>query len=129
MKGFQWSLVIVGLLCTVMWLGCGNDDDDDTTIDDDDDTTIIGQIAFVSDRDENYEIYVMNADGGNVSQLTNNEAADLLPAWSPDGRKIAFVSGPRGGSEIYVMNADGGNVINLTNNEAVDLFPAWRPER
>ena len=109
MKDFQWSLVIVGLLCAVIWLGCGNDDD--TTIDDD--ATIIDQIAFSSNRDKNWEIYVMNTDGGNALQLTNSVRADGGPAWSPDGRKIAFVSKRDGGFEIYVMTAEGGMDIRL----------------
>lgn len=86
MKGFQWSLVIVGLLCAVIWLGCGNDDD--VTIDDDDDATIIDQIAFSSNRDKNWEIYVMNTDGGNVLRLTKSVGADggsgLVPGWQRD---------------------------------------------
>ncbi len=47
-------------------------------------------IAFHSNRDGNSEIYVMNADGTNPTRLTDNPAEDILPAWSPDGRKIAF---------------------------------------
>ena len=50
------------------------------------------QIAFVSQRDGNYEIYVMNADGSNQTSLTQNPVSDEQPVWSPDGRQIAFVS-------------------------------------
>ena len=52
-------------------------------------------IVFTSARDGNLEIYVMDADGGNQENLTNNPANDSQPDWSPDGTKIAFVSGPR----------------------------------
>jgi TolB protein len=52
-----------------------------------------GKIAFESDRDgSDSEIYVMNADGSDVTQLTNNNASDGSPSWSPDGERIAFVS-------------------------------------
>ena len=50
------------------------------------------KIAFVSDRDGNSEIYVMNADGSGQRRLTRNPAYDADPAWSPDGRTIAFVT-------------------------------------
>ena len=87
-----------------------------------------GRIAFHSDRDGNYEIYVMNADGSGVTRLTNNSIDDLNPAWSPDGRRIAFHSDRDGNFEIYVMNADGSGVTRLTNNSAYDGDPAWSPD-
>ena len=62
---------------------------------------------FVSWRDGNGEVYVMNADGSAPENLTRHPANDCHPAWSPDGRRIAFVSRRDGNSEIYVMNADG----------------------
>lgn len=91
-----WSILS---LCTVILLGCGNAEDatvtggEDTTIADGDDANIIGKIAFHSNRDGDSDIYVMDADSGNVVNLTNNEGVgDYHPAWSPDGTKIAFHS-------------------------------------
>src|SRR4249919_2472787 len=69
------------------------------------------KIVFVSDRDGNAEIYSCNADGSNISRLTNNAGIDDQPAWSPDRSHIAFVSDRTGHSEIYIMNADGSNVV------------------
>ena len=66
------------------------------------------QITFVWDR----QIYVMDADGENRLNLTNNRGhTDSSPSWSPDGRRIVFASSRReraGNLEIYVMDADGG---------------------
>ena len=87
----------------------------------------IGKIAFQTNRDGNFEIYVMNADGSGITRLTNNAARDGFPAWSPDGTKIAFVSDRDGNFEIYTMNADGTGLVNLTNNPAKDDRPVWRP--
>jgi Tol biopolymer transport system component len=84
------------------------------------------QIAFVSERDGNNEIYVMSADGSNQTRLTLTSSA--TPAWSPTGQQIAFVSERDGNNEIYVMNADGSYQVNLTHNIASDGFPAWSPD-
>jgi Tol biopolymer transport system component len=76
------------------------------------------------------EIYVMDADGSEQTQLTDNDVSDSSPSWSPDGEKIAFAS-ERDGGGIYVMNADGSDVTRLTdsaNNDEDDLFPSWSPD-
>jgi len=86
------------------------------------------KIAFVSERDGNHEIYVMNADGSEQKRLTNNPAIDTEPSWSPDGKKIAFVSGRDGNPEIYLMNVDGSRLERLTNNPAIDVEPSWSPD-
>lgn len=90
-------------------------------------TDCIGKIVFVSDRDGNREIYVMNADGGMQQRLTHTTAYHDVPVWSPDCRKIAFSSTRDGNFEIYVMNADGSGQTRLTENPAFDWAPAWSP--
>ncbi|MEI6276693.1 MAG: DUF5050 domain-containing protein [Prolixibacteraceae bacterium] len=87
------------------------------------------KIAFVSRRDGNAEIYVMNLDGTSVKRLTNNSAWDLHPAWSPDGTKLAFVSTRNGVRNIYSMAAaDGANVTRITSNTRNDDSPSWSPD-
>ena len=91
------------------------------------------RIAFVSDRDGNAEIYVMDPDGANPRNLTNHPDTDTNPAWSPDGKRIAFMSDRdghvnirgRSAYEIYVMDADGGDQRNLTNDPNNDRSPSW----
>lgn len=88
------------------------------------------QIAFVSTRDGNAEIYRVDLDGSNLVNLTNNPSFDADPAWSPDGSRMAFASNRAAGGgetlDIYVMNADGSNVIRLTS--AGGTAPAWSPD-
>lgn len=88
----------------------------------------LGRIAFQSDRDGGFEIYVMNADGSAISRLTNNSAVDVFPAWSPDGSKIAFTSDRAGNPDIYIVNADGTDLRQLTNNSDNDVLPDWSPD-
>ena len=83
------------------------------------------QVAFASRRDGDYDIYVMDADGGNLQQLTDAPGWDGYPDWSPDGTRIAFASDRDGDEEIYVMDVDGGNVQQLTDDPGSDSHPAW----
>ena len=86
------------------------------------------RIAFASDRDGKFEVYVMNADGSEQRRLVG-KPANSFPAWSPDGRKIAFVSDRDTNLELYVMSADGGAQRRLTRNPHDDGFPGWLPAR
>jgi len=87
-----------------------------------------GRIAYQSLVDGRLEIYVMDSDGGRQARLTDNEANDSNPRWSPDGRRIVFVSYRDGNSEIYLMDADGSNQTRLTDHPAEDYNPAWSPD-
>jgi TolB protein len=88
-----------------------------------------GRIAFVSNRDGNSEIYVMDADGSDPVRLTNDGAADIYPAWSPDGSRIAFVSSGDGSSlHIFTMRPDGTDVARLNESLWFESDPAWSPD-
>ena len=76
------------------------------------------RIAFMSyDREgaSNWEVFVMDSNGGNAVRLTNNKANDGLPTWSPDGSTIAFVSDRDGVWAIWATNPDGSNQRKLFN--------------
>ena len=86
------------------------------------------KIAFMSQRDGNGEIYVMNADGTNQVRLTFNPAFDTEPAFSRGGEKIAFTSFRDGNAEVYVMHADGSSQTRITNNPGADIHPTFSPD-
>lgn len=83
------------------------------------------QILFVSERDGNPEIYVMDSSGNNQIRLTQNDKTDFQPVWSPDGKNIAFVSDLDGDYDIFIMNNKGEDQKRLTNNDASDVNPSW----
>jgi len=90
---------------------------------------VVGLIAYTSDQDGDFEIWVMNAEGSDQHKLSDNKAMDISPAWSPDGNQIAFITNRDGNDEIYVMNADGSHVQRLTQTtDASESFPAWSPD-
>ncbi len=94
-----------------------------------------GKITFVSDRDGNREIYIMNADGSDQRNVTCHAAWDSDPAWSPDGKKIAFVSDRDTKSlvgdltwTIYVIDIEGGHEMQVTSTAADNRKPMWSPD-
>ncbi|HEX7177094.1 MAG TPA: DUF4394 domain-containing protein [Pyrinomonadaceae bacterium] len=87
-----------------------------------------GRIAFASDREDNFEIYTVEEDGGGLLRLTTDPAEDTDPSWSPDGKRIAFTSDRDGNQNIYVIDATTMAETRLTDNAANDLDPAWSPD-
>jgi TolB protein len=84
------------------------------------------RIAFMSNRDGNPEIYVMNRDGSNVRRLTNHPATDVTPTWAPSGAQLAFTSDRTGRPQIWIMNADGSGQQQITRESWCDR-PTWSP--
>lgn len=87
-------------------------------------------IAFVSERDDNHHIYLMDSDGKNQRRLTKSNMTELEPAWSPDGTMIAFVSSEGMlRSNIYVVNLDGTDLHPLTSETVgYNENPVWSPD-
>jgi len=75
------------------------------------------------------EIYVMNADGSNIRQVTNNGAANFGPYFFPDGKRIIYCSNqddPKGRNfDLYMINVDGTGNERITYNETFDGFPMF----
>ena len=84
------------------------------------------KIAFQSNRDGDREIYVMDADGGHPTDVTNRHASEEQSAdWSTDGSKIVFSStAPNGSPDVFVMNAAGSGDTRLGAGD----YPTWSPD-
>ena len=85
------------------------------------------RIAFASDRDGDWEIYVMHADGSGQRRLTRSPGVDRSPAWSPAGGTIAFESGRSGSLDIYRIDADGTGERVLVRRARNVYEPVWSP--
>jgi len=84
-------------------------------------------IAFASSRAGDRQLFVMNADGTNIRQVTNLDAMGGRSSFSPDGLRLAFYRGPAGDHNIYVINTDGTGLVQLTDG-GDNLGPSWSPD-
>lgn len=83
------------------------------------------RIAFASFRDNQWNIYVMNADGSESRRLTDS-TFNINPSWSPDGRQLLFQSDREGGQQqIFVIPVEGGAATRLTDGPAINAAPSW----
>jgi TolB protein len=87
------------------------------------------KIAYTSIRGGEPQIWVVNRDGSNPRQLTNNRLASFAPAWSPSGAQIVFVSdrAGAGNSQLYLMGSDGAGVQYISCGQANCDHPSWSP--
>ena len=88
------------------------------------------KILFMSSRDGNREIYMMNPDGSEQVNLTQHAARDVSGVWSPTGEQILFVSDRGGVLDLYVMDADGTNVRRVFKKKirAQRYAATWSPD-
>jgi TolB protein len=86
-----------------------------------------GRIAFVSVGD----VWVVNADGTGLDNITHSAAREAYPTWSPEGTRIVFSSNRGGPRDLWIMNADGSGLRRLTRNNhgrGVDSAPTLSPD-
>lgn len=81
----------------------------------------------MSNGDDSYETYLMNADGAGSRRLIANQA-DGYPTWASDGQFIAFMSHRNGNWDIYKIDLKSDQITRLTSDPALDLNPAWSPQ-
>jgi TolB protein len=86
------------------------------------------RIAFSSYQEENWEIYVVDADGTNLVRLTDHAENDFSPTWAPDGERILFVSRRYGDADLFVLDLAGEDLLQLTSSELDEYDPVWSPD-
>lgn len=89
------------------------------------------KIIFGTARDGKRELYLMNSDGSEPVNITNNRADDISGKWSPTGEQILFASDRDrsfGSWDIYLMDADGKNVRPVFEKSEERRHPEWSPD-
>ncbi|MGZ7081420.1 MAG: hypothetical protein ACXVJT_18565 [Thermoanaerobaculia bacterium] len=87
----------------------------------------LSQIAFASNRDGNFEIYLMDWDGGNQRRITTHNALSILPSWSPDNERMVYTSFAKGTSDMYIINRRGGGRIRLHTGLGLNTSATFSP--
>ena len=82
-------------------------------------------IAFMSTRDGNPELYIIDTDASDQIRITSTDAPEYQFSWSPDGKRLVFVSERDGNPEIYVTDRKGETQTRLTHNTVRDDEPVW----
>lgn len=85
-------------------------------------------LAFVSTRDGNPEIYVLDTHDGDVTRVTRHDGTDEHPSWSPDGERLAFVSDRDGGRRVWISGPAASEPRPVTPSGTPVMNPAWSPD-
>lgn len=87
------------------------------------------QVAFISNREGNYELFIMDISSGHIRQLTHNAVDEISPSWSPDGRQIVFCSNRDGYNAIFTINIITLKQQKIFSHSYGALHdPAWSPD-
>lgn len=87
----------------------------------------LSQIAYASNRDGVWEIYLMDWDGANQRRITTHKSLSILPSWSPDNQRMVYTSWARGTSDMYIINRRGGGRVRLQTNLALNTSATFSP--
>lgn len=86
-------------------------------------------LAFASTQHrETSDIYLKQVDGRTITQLTADPGHDVMPAFSPDGKRIAFASDRNGNWDIFLMSTSGGQAVQISSDGSDELHPSWSPD-
>jgi Tol biopolymer transport system component/DNA-binding winged helix-turn-helix (wHTH) protein len=83
------------------------------------------KIAFESDRSGSHEVWISDADGHNLQQITHLNSLTGTPSWSPDSKRLVFDSRADGEANLYVYNTAGGDLRKVAASTRANSLPSW----
>jgi TolB protein len=86
------------------------------------------KVSFIRDYSGKQEVWVMDVDGKDMKQLTNNGSINALPAWSPTGGMIAYTSWKDRNPDLYVYNLRTGKSKKISSLPGLNTGAAWSPD-
>jgi dipeptidyl aminopeptidase/acylaminoacyl peptidase len=121
-----WALVLAPAILVGLVVGATHDASvsDQTPAAQLRDDALVAAIA----RGPTSHLYALRRHGSVLRQLTDADAGDAAPDWSPVRRELVFQGGRDGNQEIYAMRLDGAGIRRLTHDDSADGEPAWSPD-
>jgi len=86
------------------------------------------RIAFINNATGHKELYVMDYDGDSPKRLTDDKSIDLLPRFSPDGRKLAYTSYKDGNPDLFMLDLDTGRAITISDEQGLNIAGGFSPD-
>lgn len=86
------------------------------------------KIAFVSKKTGNKEVYMIDFDGANCTQLTRNGSINILPRWRSDGKIVYFTSFMKRNPDLYALDLRSQKCYRISSEIGINASPAWSPD-
>lgn len=85
------------------------------------------KLSFVGKQGDQYDIWTMDLDGSNKTNVTNHPGIDFTSTWTDEGHSLIFDTHRNDNWDIHLINEDGSGLTALTDHPSDDRYPAWRP--
>jgi TolB protein len=86
------------------------------------------RIAFVNNQTGHKEVYVMDYDGDGVKRLTDDRSIDLLPRFSPDGKRLAYTGYKNGNPDLFMLELETGRSITVSDEQGLNVAGGFSPD-
>ena len=86
------------------------------------------RVAFINNQTGHKELYVMDYDGDSPKRLTDDKSIDLLPRFSPDGRRLAYTSYKDGNPDLFLLDLETGRAVTASDEQGLNIAGGFSPD-